>query len=59
MGQTIVPLSSRRRLSFSPYGSVGRYEQFRIFLGESLSLEQSLGALLVMLGLAVHVFRRY
>lgn len=29
-----------------------------IFLGESLSLEQSLGALLVMLGLAVHVFGR-
>jgi len=28
------------------------------FLGESLSLEQSLGALLVMLGLAVHVFGR-
>lgn len=27
-----------------------------IFLGESLSLAQSLGALLVMLGLAVHVF---
>ena len=28
------------------------------FLGESLSLEQSLGALLIMLGLAVHVFGR-
>jgi len=27
-----------------------------IFLGESLSLEQSLGALLVMLGLVIHVF---
>jgi O-acetylserine/cysteine efflux transporter len=29
------------------------------FLGESLSLEQSLGALLVMLGLAVHVFGKF
>jgi len=30
-----------------------------IFLGESLSLAQTLGALLVMLGLAVHVFGRF
>ena len=29
-----------------------------LFLGESLSLEQGLGALLVMLGLAIHVFGR-